>query len=94
MLFEFQSGLIAIFQLVVIGLKLWALVDAIMRPQQAYLAADKLTKKAWLWILGLAVAADLLLQGGFLLFSFIGIVAALVYLLDVRPALAAVTRRR
>ncbi len=72
--------------------KLFAFVDAALRPAQGYTAADKLTKQAWLLILGLMLLADLLL-GGFGLLGFIGIVAALVYLVDVRPKVAAVTRR-
>lgn len=72
--------------------KLFGFVDAALRPAQGYTAADKLTKQAWLLILGLMLLADLLL-GGFGLLGFIGIVAALVYLVDVRPKVAAVTRR-
>jgi hypothetical protein len=74
----------------------WAFVDAIMRPQQAYPAAGKLTKTKWLLILGVAVAFGLYsvaYGGGF--GSYLGpagiillaaFVAAAVYLVDVRPA--------
>ncbi|MCW2783858.1 MAG: hypothetical protein JWP74_375 [Marmoricola sp.] len=72
--------------------KLWAMVDAVLRPAQAFEAADKQTKTAWLWITGLALGAHVLL--GSLTLELIGTVAAFVYLLDVRPALAALTRRR
>ncbi|RNL66283.1 DUF2516 family protein [Nocardioides marmoriginsengisoli] len=74
--------------------KVWALVDAIMRPAAAYLAADKQTKTAWMWILGLALAAHLVFALPYGLLSLIGTVAAFVYLVDVKPALSAVTRRR
>ena len=35
---------------------LWALADAATRKNEVYLAADKLTKQAWLLILGLSLA--------------------------------------
>ena len=73
-----------------LGLKLWALVDAITRPQAAYVAAGKLTKLAWVAILAVAVllgATDVL---G--LFGLLGTVAAIVYLVDVRPAVRELRR--
>ena len=68
-----------------LALALWALVDAVIRPASAYVAAGKLSKPAWLGITG--VAALLLFVLGPL--SFLGlpaVVAAVVYLVDVRPA--------
>ena len=76
--------LLWVLGLVVLALKLWALVDACIRPKAAYEAAGKLTKIAWIAIL----AAAVLLGGGDVLglFGLIGTVAAIVYLVDVRPA--------
>jgi hypothetical protein len=67
-----------------LGLKLWALIDAITRPTEAYVAAGKLNKVAWIAIL----AAAVLLGGTNVLglFGLVGLVAAIVYLVDVRPA--------
>jgi uncharacterized membrane protein YccF (DUF307 family) len=79
---------------VLLAVKVFAFVDALTRPTQAYVAAGKLTKPAWLLILGLTVAVAFVFPSVIGLFSIIGIVAAFVYLLDVRPALASVTRRR
>jgi hypothetical protein len=78
--------------LALLVVKLWALVDATLRPSPAFPAVDKLTKAAWLWILGLAFVADLVLPNMLLLLA--GTIAAFVYLLDVRPAVASVSRRR
>jgi Protein of unknown function (DUF2516) len=88
----FESTIMGWVSIALLVVKLWALVDATIRPAAAFPAADKLTKPAWLWILGLAFVADLVLPNMFLLLA--GTVAAFVYLLDVRPAVAALTRRR
>jgi Protein of unknown function (DUF2516) len=90
--FAFEATITGWLTLALLVVKLWALVDAVLRPAQAYVAADKLTKAAWLWILGLAFVADLVLPNMLLLLA--GTIAAFVYLLDVRPAVASVTRRR
>ena len=81
-----------IITLAVLAYEVRALVDAAMRPKEAYVAADKLTKQAWLLLLGLSVASTLLLGSTLLL--MISIVAASVYIVDVKPALVSVTRRR
>ena len=76
--------LLSLLGFAVLGLKLFALVDAVMRPKQAFPAAGKLTKIAWVAILAAAV---LLSGASFLsLFGLLGTVAAIVYLVDVRPA--------
>ena len=78
----FLSGL----NLVLLGFAVWALVDAAIRPGPAFPAAGKLTKPAWLAILGICVG--LCLYGVALLGLFGGLiaVAVIVYLVDVRPA--------
>ena len=78
----------------ILAVKVFAFVDALTRPTQAYVAAEKLTKPAWLLILGLTVVTALVWPSVIGILSIVGIVAAFVYLLDVRPALASVTRRR
>jgi len=79
--------------LVMAAMEVFAFVDAALRPAAAYPAADKLTKPAWLLILALALLTCLAFRSPMSLFAIIGIVAAGVYLADVRPALADVTRR-
>lgn len=92
--FAFQSTVMAALYLVLTAVKLWAFIDALLRPAQAYIAADKLTKPGWLIILGLGLAFALVLPSVIGLISIVAIVAAFVYLLDARPALREVTRRR
>ena len=64
----------------------FALIDAAVRREDAYRAADKKTKPFWLIILGLAFVVSLI----FNILSFlpiIGLIATIVYMVDVRPAL-------
>ena len=91
--FQLESTLMTFVTLVVLVATLWAFVDALTRRADAYPAAGKLTKPAWLLILGLALAVDVIF-GGFSILGFVGVVAMLVYFLDVRPALSELTRRR
>ncbi|MFF3948925.1 DUF2516 family protein [Streptomyces sp. NPDC001902] len=74
---------------------LFALVDAAIRREDAYRAADKKTKPFWLIILAVAAALIAILP----IMSFlpvIGLIAVIVYTVDVRPALKQVSgpRRR
>ena len=81
------SGLLFLLNLGILVLVLWALVDAARRPPAAFVAAGKLTKQIWLAILGASLLFCLLGLGGYLgLFGAIIAVAAIVYLVDVRPA--------
>ncbi len=76
--------LVGLVGLLTLALKVWALVDASLRPQPAFPAAGKLTKVAWLVILALAVLLSF--ASPISLFGLAGTVAAIVYLVDVRPA--------
>ena len=77
-------GIFLIVSLAMLVVKLWALVDAAIRPASSFVAEGKQTKAFWLVVLALAVLFTYI---G--LFTIIGLVAALVYLLDVRPAVKA-----
>jgi hypothetical protein len=92
--FTYENGVLGLVFLVLVLIKGWALVDALLRPSAAFPAADKLTKAAWLWILGLGLVAHLVFASPIGLLSIAGTIAAFVYLLDVRPAVASMTRRR
>ena len=92
--FAFESLVMTVAFFALMGVKVWAFVDALSRPAAAYVAAEKLTKPGWLLILGLTVVTSFLWQAPLGLFSIVGTVAAFVYLLDAKPALASVTRRR
>lgn len=77
-----------------IPLGVFAFVHALMQRADAYTAADKLTKPAWLGITGGATAALLLFRfgGNGSIFWLAGLVAVLVYIVDVRPSVTEVQR--
>jgi len=64
----------------------WAFIDAITRPSQAFVAAGKLTKPAWLALTGASAFTGLLFPL-ISMFRLAGLVASIVYLIDVRPAI-------
>lgn len=76
-------NLLGVIGIGLLVLKVWALVDCATAPSGAFEAHGKLTKTVWLLIL---VAAVILGRGVVDLFSIVGTVAAIVYLVDVRPA--------
>ncbi|MFF0293248.1 DUF2516 family protein [Kitasatospora sp. NPDC004615] len=80
----------------IIGYKIFAFVDAAIRRDDAYRAADKKTKGFWLVVLGLALGADLLFGANPVsgLLTLAGLVAAIVYVVDVRPAIKLLTDGR
>jgi hypothetical protein len=76
---------------VVVALAGWALVDALIRPRTSYVAAGKLNKPAWGAITGLAlVIAYFTAPLSFLWLP--AVIASIVYLVDVRPALRGLKR--
>ena len=92
-LFAFQSGLMLVASLAMFVVQAWAFIDAVSHRPEAYVAADKLTKPAWLIILGIALAAHMLIWSPMSFLNLIGTVAAIVYVVDVRPALRSLSRR-
>lgn len=79
-----ESLLLTVLGFGVLGLKVWALADAAYRPRPYYAAAGKWTKIGWVAVLAVAL---LLTGSDFLgLFGLVSVVAAIVYLVDVRPA--------
>lgn len=84
--------MLAVF-FVLLAVKIYAFVSSLTFSAESYVAAGKLTKPAWTIILGLGVVLQLLPGGGGLILSLAFAIAAFVYLADVRPALAGLTRR-
>ena len=84
-MFGLSDALLAAISVAVLVLHAWALVDCITRPANAFEAAGKLTKPAWLAITGIALGLGLLFSP-IGLFGLVATVASIVYLVDVRPA--------
>lgn len=84
---DFQGLLILLLAVAAVGLKGFALVDAVRVPTDAFPAAGKLTKPIWLSFLGVALVTELaFFPLRVMLLTIVGVVAAAVYLVDVRPA--------
>ncbi|MCX0245135.1 MULTISPECIES: DUF2516 family protein [Streptomyces] len=95
MLLEGFNSFLGLLYTAMLVLAVVALVMALMVREDAYRAADKQKKSFWLIILGVAVAVNLWVPWLFL--QLAGLIATIVFFVDVRPALKAVTgggRRR
>jgi uncharacterized protein DUF2516 len=92
-MFALQSSFMLVLTVVLFVVQAWTFVDALTRRPDHFVAADKLTKQAWLIILGLALVAHALFWEPLNFLNLAGAVAAIVYVVDVRPALRAVTGR-
>lgn len=91
---EVQSWVGLALGALALGIQVWALVDVLMTRADAFVAADKRTKGFWLAVTGVASAIGLVhFFQPFGLFNLIAIVAAAVYLTDVRPAVSQIRGR-
>ncbi|MGY1721621.1 DUF2516 family protein [Blastococcus sp. SYSU DS0533] len=75
-----------------LGLTAWAFVDALIRPAAGYVAAGKLTKPGWAAITGLALLVIFWQKTPLSLLGLPAVIAAIVYLVDVRPAVGGMRR--
>ena len=79
--------LLGIGSLVLTG---WAFVDVLRRPGTLFPHAGRLSKGAWLGILGAAFAISIVSFASFAtlgILNVIGVIAAGIYLADLRPKL-------
>ncbi|KUL70966.1 hypothetical protein ADL34_25970 [Streptomyces sp. NRRL WC-3605] len=86
MLMQGFAGFMWLLSVALILFSGFALIDAAVRREDAYRAVDKQSKAFWLIVLGLAFVVNLI----FNILSFlpiIGLIATIVYMVDVRPAL-------
>jgi Protein of unknown function (DUF2516) len=91
--FQAESMFMLIIELVLIAVKIFAFVNSLTYSAESYTAANRLTKPAWAIILGLGFVVQLVMGGPIGLINIVFTIAAFVYLADVRPALASLTRR-
>ncbi len=90
-----QYVVLVILAVLAFGMQVYALVDAVRARPDAFVAAGKLTKQKWVAILAIATAFGFIalpppIGRGFVssigFLSIIAVVAAAVYLVDVKPA--------
>jgi hypothetical protein len=94
---QLQNIVLLVLHIFLLAVQGWALVDCVIRRGPAFAATGKLTKPAWLGITGFALLLEALVPpsaivGGITtLIVLCGVVASLVYLTDVRPAVREVS---
>jgi hypothetical protein len=89
------SSVLSWLMLALLVFKVAVFIDAACRRGAAFPAVDKQTKPFWLVVLGFGAIVSFLpipLLGQML--SLVGLVAAIVYLVDVRPRVKAITPQR
>lgn len=79
--------------MLLLGVKAFALADALIRKDAFYVAADKQNKAFWLLMLVVFLVLHFILEDPRHVLNLIGTVAAFVYLADVRPLLRSMHSR-
>jgi len=88
----FDGLLFLLLYLAAQALTVWAFVDALIRPAGGFVATGKLTKPAWVAITALAAVILYLTKNPIALLGLPAVIAAVVYLVDVRPAVRGLRR--
>ena len=70
----------------------WAFVDSLIRPAAGFVAAGKLTKPGWMAITGIALLVLLWMRNPLSFLGLPAVIASVVYLVDVRPAVKGLRR--
>lgn len=89
---EIESNINLGLWLILLVVKGFALGDAVIRKDEFFVAADKQNKVFWLLLLGIFLLLHVIFRES-VLFNMIGTVAAIVYLVDVRPTLQSMQQR-
>jgi hypothetical protein len=90
---QLQSWIVLALSVVALGVEAYALVDCVRRRPDAFVAAGKRTKQFWLLVTGVAVLFGFVALGGVGFLAIVAVIAAGVYLADVKPALDQVMGR-
>lgn len=90
---EAQYYVTLVLTIAALALEVFAFVHALRTRPDAFAAAGKRTKNFWLGVTGVAMLLGFISLGGLGLLAIIGVVAAGVYLADVRPAVETVQGR-
>jgi Protein of unknown function (DUF2516) len=83
-----QGWIVLVLSLAALGVELYALVDCARRRSDAFTAAGKRTKGFWLAVTMVAFLLGFVSVGGLGgILAIVAVIAAGVYLADVKPAL-------
>lgn len=88
-----QGYIVLALSIGALAIEVFAVVDCVRRRPDAFTAAGKRSKGFWLAVTGLAVLLGVVALGGLGLLGIVAIIAAGVYLADVKPALDQVMGR-
>jgi len=91
---QFQNAILLIVHLVLLVVAIFAFVSSLTFSSEAYRAAGKWSKAGWSIVLGIGCLLQFTGGAPMLIIQIALIVAAFVYLADVRPALKGLIRRR
>jgi Protein of unknown function (DUF2516) len=91
--FRIEDQIQLVLWVVLLGVKIFALVDAMIRKDALYVAADKQNKAFWLVLLAVFLVLHIVIQAPLNILNLIGTVVAFVYLADVRPTLQSMHQR-
>lgn len=88
-----QGYVMLVLTLAALALEVFAFVHALRTRPDAFVAAGKRTKQFWMAVTGVAILLGFVSLGGLGFLAIVGVVAAGVYLADVRPAVETVQGR-
>lgn len=88
-----QGYVMLVLTLAALAIEVFAFVHALKTRPDAFVAAGKRTKQFWMAVTGVAILLGFVSLGGLGLLAILGVVAAGVYLADVRPAVETVQGR-
>lgn len=92
-LLSIPGNVMLVVYFVLLAVKLFAFVSALTFSAEHYRAAGKWTKPGWVALTGIAALLQVFPIVGLQIVNIALTIAALVYLADVRPALAGLRRR-
>ncbi|TWE07301.1 DUF2516 family protein [Rudaeicoccus suwonensis] len=86
--FHLQAYVGLVLGVILFAMQVFAFIDCLRRRSDAFTAAGKLSKPAWLAITGVAMVLGFLsIEAPLSIFEIVAVVGAAVYLADVRPAI-------
>ncbi|MEO6018905.1 MAG: DUF2516 family protein [Knoellia sp.] len=88
-----QGVITLLLTIAALAVEVFAFLHALRTRPDAFVAAGKRTKNFWLAVTGVAALLGFVSLGGLGMLAILGVVAAGVYLADVRPAVESVQGR-